>query len=127
MGCFPQTTVPFPALRDAALSIGRCCYQKNIVGHVGVDFVSYVDSNKQLRLWAVDLNLKLTHSAASFAFFDFLVQGCMDADTGLYSTAEGKQSFYVSVEMLHHPNLSSIHHSAFFNLCRLKGVSFDLQ
>ena len=30
-------------------------------------------------------------------------------------------------ELMYHPQLSSMHHSAFFNLCRLKGVSFDLQ
>jgi hypothetical protein len=29
-------------------------------------------------------------------------------------------------EMLYHPQLPQTHHSAFFSLCRLKGVSFDL-
>ena len=30
-------------------------------------------------------------------------------------------------ELLFHPQLFSVRHSVFFNLCRLKGVSFDLQ
>ena len=41
--------------------------------------------------------------------------------------AEDTQRCYVMNELLYHPQLFSIHHSAFFNLCRLKGVSFDLQ
>ena len=40
---FPQTAVPFPALREAALAVGRACYQRSIIGHVGVDFVSFLD------------------------------------------------------------------------------------
>ena len=28
---------------------------------------------------------------------------------------------------MHHPNLSKIQYSNFFNLCRMKGISFDLQ
>lgn len=30
-------------------------------------------------------------------------------------------------EIMYHLQLPQIHHSAFFNLCRLKGVSFDLE
>ena len=60
-----------------------------------------------------------------------------DAATGLYHAPPGigaagrggelQQRCYVMNELLFHPQLFSVHHSAFFNLCRLKGVSFDLQ
>jgi len=43
------------------------------------------------------------------------------------TAGQPQQRAYVMNEMLHHPQLAAIHHSAFFNLCRLKGVSFDLQ
>ena len=134
---FPQTAVPFPALREAALAVGRACYQRNIIGHVGVDFVSFLDHEGLLRVWAVDLNLRLTHSALTFGFFHFLVNGQFDAATGLYHAPPGigaagrggelQQRCYVMNELLFHPQLFAVHHSAFFNLCRLKGVSFDLQ
>ena len=128
---FPQTAVPFAALREAALSIGRTAYERGLIGHMGVDFVSFIDSQGQLRLWAVDLNLRLTHTAVTFSFFDFLVGGAFDSATGRYHTQpEGgppQPRAYVMNEMLYHKQLGAIHHSAFFNLCRLKGVSFDLQ
>ena len=130
--------MPFAALREASLAIGRACYERGVVGHLGVDFVSFLDPSGQMRLWAVDLNLRYTHTASTFAFFDFLVGGAFDASTGLYyaptpPTAVGgaraapQQRFYVMNEIMYHPSLCSVHHSAFFNLCRLKGVSFDLQ
>jgi hypothetical protein len=34
---------------------------------------------------------------------------------------------YVAVDLLHHPCLASQRYGTFFNLCRLHGVSFDLQ
>ena len=130
----PQTAVPFPALREAAVAVGKACYQRNIIGHVGVDFVSFLDHEGVLRVWAVDLNVRMTHSALTFGFFHFLVKGHFDPHTGLYHATQADdcmvtdmQRSYVMNELLFHPQLFSIRHSVFFNLCRLKGVSFDLQ
>ena len=137
---FPQTAVPYAALREASLAVGRAAYERGIVGHLGVDFVSFVDSAGHLRLWAVDLNLRLTHTAVTFSFFDFLAGGRWDPTHGRYTmgdheklggVADGGPDLqpraYVMNEMMYHPQLPQLHHSAFFNLCRLKGVSFDLQ
>lgn len=38
-----------------------------------------------------------------------------------------KQRFYASFHYVHESALASFHHQAFFNLCRLQGVSFDLR
>jgi hypothetical protein len=140
---FPQTAVPHPALRDAALAIGRACYAKSIIGHVGVDLIAFVDDQRLLRVWAVDLNLRLTQSAAIFGLFDFLLGGEYDEQNGNYYATkrragaepagapllrdESDRRCYVMNELLYHPDLAYVHHSAFFNMCRLKGISFDLQ
>ena len=34
---------------------------------------------------------------------------------------------YVAIDCLYHPNLGSMQYGSFFNLCRLHGISFDLQ
>ena len=133
---FPQTAVPYPALCEAASAVGKTCYERGILGHVGIDFVSFFDSDGQLRIWAVDLNLRVTHTSITFKFFDFLVGGTFDMNTGRYSLASPddhtvitglQQRSYVMNEMLYHPHLPNIHQSTFFNMCRLKGISFDLQ
>ena len=177
---FPQRSVPHAAIRGASLALGASMYEKGIIGHVGVDFVSFYDDfNRRQRLWAVDLNIGMTRTANSFTMCDFLLQGKVETSTGEYmvqplsisdlpsalsaggsntesvdkspenfsvdrSRAGGSRSqnldvspsntnnlretrSYVAIDCLYHPNLGAMQYGAFFNLCRLHGVSFDLQ
>eukprot|EP00741_Cyanophora_paradoxa_P021428 tig00021352_g20686.t1 len=39
---------------------------------------------------------------------------------------EGEERCYVSLDYVAHPNLATMQYGVFFNLCRLKGVCFDL-
>ena len=145
---FPQSSVPFGALRAAAMGIGRVCAARGITGYVGVDFVAY-QHPEGLRLLAVDLNIRYTDTLAAFHMFDFLMGGRYEsASTGRYfvdkrpgvvlppltaaQVASPQQHglatrHYVVSQYVRHPNLSSIQYSNFFNLCRMKGISFDLQ
>ena len=46
------------------------------MGYLGIDFVTFFDKAVGAqRLWAVDLNLRLTSTACSFALFNFLMGG----------------------------------------------------
>lgn len=73
---FPQQSVPYPALVGAAEAIGRVLVKQGVMGYVGIDFVTFMDKSVGAqRLWAVDLNLRLTSSACSFALFNFLMGG----------------------------------------------------
>merc|ERR1719446_975596 len=66
----PATSLPPGALRAAASAIGKVCFQKGIMGYVGVDFVVFRDEHSDaLRLWAVDLNLRMTASCCGFKLF----------------------------------------------------------
>jgi hypothetical protein len=42
------------------------------------------------------------------------------------SGALAEKRFFVIHEYIHHPNLGTIRHQSFFNICRMKGVSFDV-
>jgi hypothetical protein len=154
---FPQRSVPHAAIRGAALAVGAAMYGKGIIGHAGVDFVSFYDDfNQRQRLWAVDLNLGMTRSQVVYTLTDFLLRGKVETASGEYmvrpssklpsallpnikpdiSSAEETPALveaslesrsYVAIDCLYHPNLGSMQYGAFFNLCRLHGVSFDLQ
>lgn len=171
---FPQRSVPHAAIRGASLALGASMYDKGIIGHVGVDFVSFYDDfHRRQRLWAVDLNIGVTRSANTFMMCNFLLQGKVETSNGEYMveplsitdvpsalednvwTAQGSEfasndsssaggsktseaattnvddrretRSYVAIDCLYHPNLGAMQYGAFFNLCRLHGVSFDLQ
>eukprot|EP00658_Telonema_sp_P-2_P047849 TRINITY_DN36424_c0_g1_i2.p1 TRINITY_DN36424_c0_g1~~TRINITY_DN36424_c0_g1_i2.p1 ORF type:complete len:356 (+),score=91.48 TRINITY_DN36424_c0_g1_i2:319-1386(+) len=141
----PMVSLPAGAARAAALAIGKVCYSKGIIGHVGIDFVVFLDeSTNNLRLWAVDLNLRMTSSLCGFRLFSFLTKnGQFDPKTGTYHSGGAQNALgeaatptsgskkteraFVHVDMLANPKMSEVQHTAFFNLCRLRGVSYDLK
>jgi hypothetical protein len=150
---FPSAA-PCDLLHAAAKAIGKTCFQEKILGYVGVDFVVYFDMDKdELRLWAVDLNLRMSQSQASFMLYNFLMQGQYHSSerprTGLpkdkeeqanrirYTvTVDGEgegagsveeERCYTVVNYIYQPNLATLQFSSFFNMCRLKGVAFDLR
>ena len=68
-------------------SIGEVLYEKGVIGHVTLDLVSFPDPtqpNAHPLFWAIDLNCHMTDYAASCYFFDFLMEGQLDALTGKY-------------------------------------------
>ena len=73
---FPQQSVPYQALAGAAAAIGQVLCKQGVLGYLGIDFVTFWDPVVGAqRLWAVDLNLRLTSTACSFALFNFLTGG----------------------------------------------------
>eukprot|EP01029_Cantina_marsupialis_P010545 TRINITY_DN23_c8_g1_i1.p1 TRINITY_DN23_c8_g1~~TRINITY_DN23_c8_g1_i1.p1 ORF type:complete len:1057 (+),score=252.90 TRINITY_DN23_c8_g1_i1:125-3295(+) len=131
---FPQTLLPGPAAEGAALAVGEVLYRENIIGYASIDVIVFYDERaKDLRTWAIDLNLRLTDHAASFTFFDFLIKGKFNSTTGIYSISndsvpqEGpRERGYMSIPFLCYSPISQVQHSTFFNICRLNGISFDL-
>lgn len=179
---FPSSA-PADLLHSAGMAIGRTCFREGIIGYVGVDFVVYFDTEKdRQRLWAVDLNLRMTQTQTSFILFDFLMKGRYHTNTKPLPTGptdspttmadanrirytiggqrdkneigddrqrdsqpssvfsqprddiesnSGDEEIiergYSVVNYIYQPNLATVQFGSFFNLCRLKGVSFDLR
>ena len=102
-------------------------HRKGVCGYISVDFTVFNDRfHGMQRMWATDIHVGLTDRAASFVLFNFIMQGSLDAKSGGYTVA-GEPRSYLALEYVFHPNLAVMQYGAFFNLCRLKGVSFDLQ
>ena len=69
----------------ASLALGKTMYQQGIIGHVGIDFVTFFDAYSDAqRLWAVDLNIGVTRSQSSFMLFNFLLGGRLVGSKGEY-------------------------------------------
>ena len=136
---FPQQSANRDALHGAARAVGAACFAKGIVGYVSVDFVAFVDPEGREKLWAVDLNIGMNDTAASFELFKFVTSGHYDEGLGLFlvdgeeppdaapGAPDARARGYAACDPLYHPNVAAVQYSVFFNLCRLKGVHFDLQ
>ena len=88
-GCFaPQTSLPQIDLMKICTSVGQCLYEKNVLGHVTIDLISFPnteDSNQHPFFWAIDINCELTDAAAVSLFFDILMEGQLNQQTGEYA------------------------------------------
>lgn len=63
-------------------------YDKGIIGHVTVDLVSFPDPSQTEAhhlFWAVDLNFGLSDYASICLFFDILMEGKLQKQTGEYN------------------------------------------
>lgn len=119
-------------------SIGDVLYEKGLIGHVTVDLVSFpnpTQADSHPLFWAVDISAQLSDNATACLFFDILMEGKLDPETGEYEieTMEGEDDMAVAkpndklnidnivnmqnkreprnfmfCNFLHHPGLSTI-------------------
>jgi hypothetical protein len=113
------------------------------------------DSPSNRIFWAVDLNCYMTTYVASTLFFDFLMRGELDAVSGHYTiprpaieeagtvntkaqhdddeendgdvSEEKEKRCFMYCPFIFHSGLSSIQYKTFFHMCRMKGISYDLE
>jgi hypothetical protein len=84
----PQTSLPSIDLLKICESVGTVLYEKGAFGHVSVDLISFPNvenPDSHPFFWAVDLSLELTDNASISYFFDILMEGNLDQQTGEYS------------------------------------------
>ena len=136
-------------------SVGEILFENGVIGHVTIDLVSFpnVDDPKAHPFfWAVDLSNELTDNAAICYFFDILMEGKLDQQTGEYAiswlpdkeenilddsdndqeTAKKKNLMleprtFMFCNYLHHAGLANIQYKTFFHMCRLESISFDME
>jgi len=167
-GCFfPQTSLPQIDLLKVCNSVGTVLYEKGVMGHVTIDLISFPnpeDPDAHPLFQAIDISTELTNQAAIVLFFDILMEGKLEQQTGEYSiswtreeeaagsgdeqsdkkdeinsdldakaSAGKKMQVYheprgfMYADFLHHPGLQNIQYKTFFHMCRLEGISFDME
>ena len=84
-------------LMTISKAIGGVLYEKGVIGHVTIDLVSFPDpaalaNPEQFKnspphplFWATDINCGLSDYATVCLFFDILMEGRLDPQTGDYS------------------------------------------
>lgn len=73
---FPQTSAEPSMINEACLKIAKSCRQRDIMGFVNVDFLTYIDSKTDEQiLWAVDLNLYYSNIISLSSLIVYLTNG----------------------------------------------------
>ena len=133
---FPQTSLPNMNLQMLALSIGNTLFEKDVIGYISVDLVAFPDVSQKSGhplFWAVDLDCAASEVSAVMNFFDFLMEGSLDPITGFYNLATPVEDpiqnsrYFLYLPYIHHPGLGKVLYKTFFYMCRVQGISFDLE
>ena len=143
----PQTSISPPRLHSSSKNVAKACYERGIIGYVSVGFATFIDPLiGDQNLWAIDLKIQYTDTMAMANIFQYTTGGKFDEDSGLFAIPEYKvmpklssrfkspkerqppnYRFAVLSPRLFHTNLSLVHYSVFFHMCRAHHIGYDIR
>uniref|UniRef100_A0A673YAZ7 IQ motif containing H n=1 Tax=Salmo trutta TaxID=8032 RepID=A0A673YAZ7_SALTR len=148
----PQTSVCPDALHTLCLRVGQACLQRHITGHVSIDLATFLDPRTlEQQVWAVDLDLSYSNQLAMTQLMLMVTGGSLDCRTSRLEVALAKpfllqkgskdtavgfplvshfsvaSHYAVLGSRLLHTNLSMVHYSVFFQMCKAQGIGFDIK
>lgn len=146
----PQASVEPAVLNKECVKIAEACKSRGIVGYFSIDFITYIDSKSEDQvIWATDLDLHYTDSMAMANLAHFMSNGTFNSETHMYDVPPQKMEkkrrrlrtqvddsaepppttnrYVIHSTKLHHSNLSVVHYSVFFQMCRAHGIGYDVK
>ncbi|KAK2552797.1 IQ domain-containing protein H, partial [Acropora cervicornis] len=144
-----QTSVDPVVICDATEAISNACKVRNVMGYFSIDFITFIDPISMDQVaWAIDLKLRYSDSLAMARLMCYVSAGHFDPSLSAFTLPvkttkerrrQRRQTFdqdmippnanrYAIISTrLTHSNLSVIHYSVFFQMCRAHGIGFDLK
>ncbi|KAL2094062.1 hypothetical protein ACEWY4_011374 [Coilia grayii] len=141
----PQTSVCPDALHQLCTRVGRACLERGILGYVSVDLVTFLHpgTNEQ-QVWAVDLDLGYSNQLSLTQLTLAMSGATLDCRTSRLEvpapikqktslprpkaqTSHVTSRYAVIGSRLLHTNLSMVHYSVFFQMCKAQGIGFDIK
>ncbi|XP_066273015.1 IQ domain-containing protein H-like isoform X1 [Branchiostoma lanceolatum] len=146
----PQSSVEPQVLNECCMRIGESCRTRGVLGYFSVDFVTFIDPKTMEQvLWATDLNLSYGDSTGMRELMLYVTSGTFDAENCVIQAPplakkekkDGRRRrgdeeeqpptplprYAVMSTQLLHSNLTVIHYSVFFQMCRAHGIGFDIK
>ncbi|GAB0194283.1 IQ domain-containing protein H [Grus japonensis] len=144
----PQRSVDPAVLNSLCLKIGETCKCKGVLGYFSVDFVTFIHpQTMEQQVWATDLDLCYSDQLALTQLMLYVTDGNLDCRSGRFEVSLGPkkmESQYIQHEetktpsprsnwcavassQLRHSSLSGIYYHVLLQMCKARGVGFDLQ
>ncbi|EDO37640.1 predicted protein, partial [Nematostella vectensis] len=147
----PQASVE-PAVLSAAIEkTTLACKLRGIMGYFSIDFVTFIDPHTmEQQVWAVDLKLQYSDSMAMTNLMLYVTGGAIDPTRASFEVPVKRKReesgrrrrrrvtddkepppnpnrYAITSTRLLHSNLSVIHYSVFFQMCRAHGIGYDIK
>lgn len=125
-GChFPASDEYRDLIRGDAVKVGHVLAENGVVGRFGVDFLVMRAKGGSWQCQAVEINLRMGGTTPPFMALEFLAQGRMDPETGLYVAADGRPKYYFATDNLKSPAYRGLLPEDLFDLMVARGLHFN--
>jgi hypothetical protein len=103
MGCrFPAEAEYRALLQKAARKVADVLCDKGVIGRFAIDFLVSRDGDTWLA-HAIEINLRMGGTTPPFHALEFLTDGSLDEQSGLFLTPSGQEKFYKATDNLKSP------------------------
>ncbi|XP_009885593.1 PREDICTED: IQ domain-containing protein H [Charadrius vociferus] len=144
----PQRSVDPAVLNSLCLKIGETCKSKGVLGYFSVDFVTFIHpQTTEQQVWATDLDLCYSDQLALTQLMLYMTDGNLDCRSSRLEVSLGSKKTNsqrirheetktpspisnrcaVASSQLRHSSLSVICYNVLLQMCKARGVGFDLQ
>ncbi|NXJ82383.1 IQCH protein, partial [Trogon melanurus] len=144
----PQRSVDPAVLRSLCLKIGETCKSEGVLGYFSVDFVTFVHpQTMEQQVWATDLDLRYSDQLALTQLLLYVTDGNLDCGSSRFEVSLGSEETKsrrteheetktpapissrcaAASSQLRHSGLSGICYNVLLQMCKARGVGFDLQ
>lgn len=104
LGCrFPAADGYRLAIQERAMKVAAVLAAKGVIGPGGVDFMAVRQGDNDWRLAAVEINLRKGGTTHPFLALEFLTDGRLDPEDGLFRAPGGQVKFYRCTDNLVSP------------------------
>ncbi|RVE71807.1 hypothetical protein OJAV_G00055260 [Oryzias javanicus] len=140
----PQTSVQPETLHSICIRVGRACQHYFSAGYVSVGLATFTDLNtSEQKVWAVDLSVAYSNQLAMTQMLLMMTGGTVDWRTGcleapvrvtekgcgreIENKPQTESCHAVIGSHLFHSKLSVLYWDVFFNMCKLRGIGYDMK
>ncbi|XP_064013968.1 IQ domain-containing protein H [Pogoniulus pusillus] len=144
----PQRSVDPTVLNSLCFKIGEACKSKGVLGYFSVDFVTFIHPQRmEQQVWATDLDLCYSDQLALTQLTLYMTDGNLDCHSSCFELSLGANKMKsqciqheetktpfplsnrcaIASTQLRHSSLSGINYNLLLQMCKARGVGFDLQ
>ncbi|CAL1540597.1 unnamed protein product [Lymnaea stagnalis] len=145
----PQSSTEPSYVNAMCHRIADACKSRGIMGYLRIDFVTFIDpKDMDQKIWAIDLCLHYSDNLAMFKLMEYVTHGAFLPKTHTFEVQLASQEskprrrrlagqddevlpnnsrYAVMSARLLHTNLSVVHYSVFFQMCRAHGIGYDIK
>jgi hypothetical protein len=126
LGCrFPADPAYAPAIMREAAKVGRRLAKEGVIGRFALDFVTVRSWGGEWETYAIEINLRKGGTTHPFLTLQFLTDGTYDSETGIFTTAGGRQKCFVANDHQESPLYRVFTPDDLFDIVACHGLHFD--